>query len=822
MSQTIILQGGNRFFSHELLQNDTRQLQLDSSLRIFFMLHGTCHIQYRQSTAHLHENDIAFLPSGAPYLLIDEDESVSIYCLQVHPAYFDTFCPQLRSIQFEQFHIPQNPGDPVYTNLCGCLAGIIFPALSDENVSNLEALTNLNRLILFLCREFSAQAKDGSAEDTYINSRIRDILRYIQDNYQNKMTLEDISRHIGLHPQYFSTFFYKHFHEKFLDFVNRYRVNRSLEELTRTDLSILDIALNVGFQNHKSYNNAFKKYYHMLPSDYRRQYSSRTGTATDTDMPLLDHFKYLQKYYHAAENPSPAAPQKSLSLELNLAHTPTIVRDGRLKSICVGSGYFLLQDNVYRQLERVAGECHFTHVHFRDVFCDLMNVYTEPFPDQPLYYWDNMDQVIGRILRLGLYPFIEIDFIPRDLASTKETLGYSYHPNIGVPSSLKKWSALIRAFLNHCQKKYGMECMRKWRFDFWNTANLITENGYWAGTQKQFFDLYKATWQVFHETDPELMLGTPNFSLPDGINWYEDFLRMCRQENIRPAFLSTHLYSCMDNLDSTPEIFPYPHTTYNYLSLTNINYIRNIIYFSKDILKKYHFEELPLIAGEWNITYYLSDLIRDTAFMATYIVHTWLQTINLTDGMSFFCLSDINDNARPSALLFPGNQGLLTRQGIAKPAYNAFYLLHKLDADIVYFRQPCVVTRSDSGFHVLLYNLSEYEQNQRDDNLAYISDTHRYQVFRETETIVFRGIFAVRQGTYHITRYTIDREHGSFYDAWLQMGSPRNITEETGRALLHASSPHIHYSTQADTSSIVLNSEIRPHGVQLFEIRRAE
>lgn len=171
-----------------------------------------------------------------------------------------------------------------------------------------------------------------------------------------------------------------------------------------------------------------------------------------------------------------------------------------------------------------------------------------------------------------------------------------------------------------------------------------------------------------------------------------------------------------------------------------------MIYFLGRVAKKHGFEDFPLIASEWNITYYFSDLIRDTAFMATYIAHTYIQTITTLNGLSFACLSDINDQFRPSSLLFNGDPGLFTYQGIPKPAYHAFRLLHKLDAQVVDCNaNSYIVTRSARGFHVLVYNMAEYDKLPKNQILSYITPDRRYQIFRNTVLIHFHGVFHVKQ-----------------------------------------------------------------------------
>lgn len=135
-------------------------------------------------------------------------------------------------------------------------------------------------------------------------------------------------------------------------------------------------------------------------------------------------------------------------------------------------------------------------------------------------------------------------------------LGFSYHPYIGVPTSFQKYCDLVRAFLQHCIRRYGADSLQHWLFDFWNTANLQTANGFWVGTQEEFFHFYRDVWRIFQEVDPRLRLGTPNFSLPDGISWYEDFLQMCRHEHITPHFFPSICIPVLTTLSILRGFFP--------------------------------------------------------------------------------------------------------------------------------------------------------------------------------------------------------------------------------------------------------------------------
>lgn len=817
MYQSDFLDSDSPFLSHQLIRFAGSLLTAEAALQVFFLLEGECLVQYHQSLQQIHAHDLFFFPPNTPYAIYTEDKNAVYYQLSISSNYFDSLAPGLSGMGFDHFYVGCNNDDPLYCGLRRLLSCIIFSSGPDKRISGLAQTTYVNQLVLFLYREFHT-SEVSAYSDSYTARRVEQILSLIRQNYAGKLSLDIISKELGLHPQYFSSFFLKHFHVKYTDFLNHYRIRQSLEDLIRTDKSILSIALDHGFHSHKSYSNSFEKYFHMSPSAYRRR--SLPGRGREPDAACMDYLAVLYPYYRQEEVLSPQVQTRMLSVELDIKGSKPIAMDRRIRSIGIGSGYYLLQDHVYGQLQRAAEECAFTHVHIRDVFCDMMNVYTEPRPDHPLYYWESLDLVLDRITGLGFYPYIEIGYTPRELASSPNMLGFSYHPYTSVPVSFPKYCGLVRAFLQHILQRYGLDSLKNWRFDFWNSANLQSANGFWDGTQGEFFRLYREVWKVFREVSQALQLGSPNFSLPDGIDWYKAFFEMCRQEQIAPDFISIHLYSCMDDLKHFSGIFPYPPMTYNYLSLTNTEYLKNITFFLKDVLKKYGFDHLPILAGEWNITYYLQDLTRDTAFMAAYIAHSHLQMAGLLDGASFFCLSDVNDQTRPGELIFPGNSGLISPQGIVKPAYYAFYLLHKLDPKILYLKPPCIVTKSRDGFHVLVYNISDYKKAGQNGQLEFLSDKHRYQMFQNSDTIAFHGSFPVPYGSYRIKTYLIDQEHGSPYDTWLSMGAPEPLSSETISALLHASFLDIHYSRQEDTDRITLGGKVKAHGVLMFEIEK--
>lgn len=92
--------------------------------------------------------------------------------------------------------------------------------------------------------------------------------------YQNpELKLTDLAAHLELSPHYLSQLLNIHVGENFYDFINRRRVEEfkeSLNDPTKQHFNLLGLAYEAGFNSKAAFNNAFKKYTGMTPSEFRQ------------------------------------------------------------------------------------------------------------------------------------------------------------------------------------------------------------------------------------------------------------------------------------------------------------------------------------------------------------------------------------------------------------------------------------------------------------------------------------------------------------------------------------------------------------------------
>ncbi|MGG0717977.1 response regulator [Robertmurraya massiliosenegalensis] len=112
--------------------------------------------------------------------------------------------------------------------------------------------------------------EDKKQEET---KPIRIAKQYIQENYMNTISLENISNLVGFNPSYFSTLFKKVSGSNFVDYHAEIRINKAKELLRETNSSIALICNQVGYQDIKHFTKIFKKKTGLKPNEFRKLYS---------------------------------------------------------------------------------------------------------------------------------------------------------------------------------------------------------------------------------------------------------------------------------------------------------------------------------------------------------------------------------------------------------------------------------------------------------------------------------------------------------------------------------------------------------------------
>ena len=115
----------------------------------------------------------------------------------------------------------------------------------------------------------SAQLGKGNRlRDFYI----KEAFAFIEQNFQNDISVEDIAAACGLNRSYFGKIFHESMGKTPQEFLISYRMTKATELLKLTDLSIADIGNVVGYPNQLHFSRAFKNAYQVSPRQWRNEH----------------------------------------------------------------------------------------------------------------------------------------------------------------------------------------------------------------------------------------------------------------------------------------------------------------------------------------------------------------------------------------------------------------------------------------------------------------------------------------------------------------------------------------------------------------------
>ena len=123
-------------------------------------------------------------------------------------------------------------------------------------------------------KEFYLRVKEkqpGAGENGSYDQIIVDAFSYMQEHYQESLSLTDISSVLGISSSYFSHLFKKQTGKNYVEYLNEIRLKAVMEDLKNSDFKIAVIAEKNGFHNFEYFSRFFKKATGLSPVKWRQE-----------------------------------------------------------------------------------------------------------------------------------------------------------------------------------------------------------------------------------------------------------------------------------------------------------------------------------------------------------------------------------------------------------------------------------------------------------------------------------------------------------------------------------------------------------------------
>jgi len=428
--------------------------------------------------------------------------------------------------------------------------------------------------------------------------------------------------------------------------------------------------------------------------------------------------------------------------------------------LCVGAGRANegLRADWQRQLRQAKEACGFEYIRMHGLLTDDMGVYREE-RGKPVYNWQYIDELYDFLVDLKVRPFVELGFMPSGMASGNKTI-FWWRGNVTPPRDYAKWGDLVAALTTHWIERYGLDEVKKWYFEVWNEPNL---DGFWAGSQQDYFHLYSVSAEAIKKVNPNLRVGGPATA---GAAWVPEFIKFCADGHIPVDFVTTHTYGVdvgfLDEFGGRGTVLS-----------GNPNAIIGDVKRVREQIGASAMPRLPLHFTEWSTSYTPADPVHDSYVSAPYILDKLTAAAGVADSMSYWTFSDIFEEAGPRVTPFHGGFGLINYQDIKKPAFRAYEYLNKLGST----RLTSPDTRSlaardgDGGVQALFWDYTHDIPANTNNQAYFVTD-----IKPKSKGKARLHIANLAPGNYQIAVYRVGYRINDPFADYFDLGRPSQLT----------------------------------------------
>ncbi|AZP03578.1 AraC family transcriptional regulator [Jeotgalibaca ciconiae] len=244
------------------------------SCEIMYVKKGRCTVETNSELRILHEGEFVFLDSHASHrLFVDTKTPCSLLNLEFVLASTGTI--SLRELRQKSTSLRQTEklaNDILFgydnRNLKRPLEELIHhlaKSPSQEYSSEKAFLISLLFQQCLLELGHFLYSKRQVPSSPYLNKA----LSYIHGHLQEDLRIPTIATHVGINKSYLHLLFSQHLNETISSYINRKRLEKAIFLLINSELSVTDIAFQVGYNSRQHFSTTFSRYFGKSPQDYK-------------------------------------------------------------------------------------------------------------------------------------------------------------------------------------------------------------------------------------------------------------------------------------------------------------------------------------------------------------------------------------------------------------------------------------------------------------------------------------------------------------------------------------------------------------------------
>ena len=794
-------------FEFLIRRNETKQVHLD--IEFFYVMSGTAEFSTDGRQYHMEKED---------FLLVNADEehwytaSEDFMAASLQISYGE-LCELLHQDMFVFWCNTVTDETESSEVLCTIMKQIIAEQYINHGNDQIRLYSLYYQFLHVLTNDFlvNRQGEQAGADEHKFDERKRQIAEYVNNNYDQQISLSELARKLFLSDAYLSKYFKRQFGTSFVNYVNSVRLNFAVSKLLHSDKSVVRIAMDTGFASSAAMNKAFREKYGVTPTVYRTQWRKNVNPVSNT---LEDQEKVqtrLQRFF--IEHPSLKNEEKKRQQET--------VRIGKIerrlynkdwdKLINIGTAEDLLNSDMQQHLLYLKKTLHFEYVRFWDLYAPNMFLNMETQNDE--YNFSKLDRVLDFLTANDLKPYIELREKPKILIQNAEKIT-PYQKRDRMAEDEVKMREFVSRLIIHLISRYTAEVVQSWYFELWK----IERDEYVAqvnipdarDSNALYLDCFDDIASTLRQYLPGIRIGGGGFSLRYGEELFRELLLRWKERAQKPSFVSIYNYPySIDSIDKGRN------------QAAASDFLRNHLERIRAILEQTDFNVPELHVSEWNFSVSSRNVLNDHCMKGAYLVKNLIDNIGLVTLSGYWLGSDIFSDFSDSNLFLNGGGGLLSKDGVPKPAFYAFEFMNRLGKYLIQTGEHYIITDNGAGnWRIVCHNLKKlgYQYGLRKENEQRLEEQNNLFTDLKRNEMVFE-LPALREGKYQISVYSVNQQHGSIQDEWREMSNAGKIGPEECEYLRRITTPKlVLQACKSENGILAFNLVLEPNEIVFIHV----
>ena len=242
---------------------------------------------------------------------------------------------------------------------------------------------------------------------------------------------------------------------------------------------------------------------------------------------------------------------------------------------------------------------------------------------------------------------------------------------------------------------------------------------------------------------------------------------------------------------------------------------------ARDVIKNSALKDVEIHVSEWSSTISNRNVLNDSTYKGAYIMKNILDSLGLTEILGYWVGSDIFAEFYDNPSVLFGGCGLLTKEGIKKPAYYAYFFINQMHKYMVQKDGNYIITTdSYDNYFIACHNYQHLNykyylkaEDQQDINRL-------YELYDNNQILELNFCLDhVKNGKYKIKIYSINDTYGSVQEEWKNLSFSKQLSKSEVDYLKRVCTPRIQIIECAvEIGTLEFGVKMSPQEIQYIHI----